>query len=184
MNWFPTPPTDNLYKFLAVLGAWGMLFVLALLVLLSYQNYEHAEYNKKLSFLYSEQSWLQKAELRLKSLKENRPGENSIPSISTSFSPKDEALFLTNAATLSRERLAELKDLTRRPPESIFPVLAAIHFDQLLLGIFPFVFGSLYFGFRQWLALQRISDEMLKLDLTLKRKQVQEASRMRLRTKS
>lgn len=184
MNWFPTPPTDNLYKFLAIVGAWGVIFVLAVLVLLSYQNHEHAEYNKKLSFLYSEQSWLQKAELRLKSLKENRLGENSIPSISSSFSPKDEALFLANATTISRERLAELKDLARHPPENIFPFLVSIHFDQLLLGTLPLVFGSLYFGFRQWLALQRISDEMLRLDLRLKRKQVQEASRTRLRMRS
>jgi hypothetical protein len=184
MNWFPTPPTDNLYKFLAVLGAWGVLFVLALLVLLTYQNHEHAEYNKKLSFLYSEQSWLQKAELRLKSLKENRLGENLLPSISGSFSPKNEELFLENAAVLSRERLSELKELARHPPENIFPFLASIHFDQLLLGTLPLVFGSLYFGFRQWLALQRISDELLRLDLTLKRKQAKEASRTRLSIKS
>jgi len=184
MNWFPTPPTDNLYKFLAILGAWGLLFVFGSLLVISYQNYEHEEFNKKLMSLYSEESWLRKAEARLKSLKENRAGENVIPEISKHFPPKEESLFLSNAIALSRERLAQLKEGTKQPPENAVPFLVSIRFDRWLLVVLAVTLGFFYFGFRQWFVLQRMSDELLKLDLVLKKAQVKEAHRMRFRRDS
>jgi hypothetical protein len=184
MNWLPTPPTDNLYKFLAIFGTWGLLFVFGSLLVLSYQNHEHDEFSKKLKAVYSEESWIRKAEARVKSLKENRLAESSIPEISNRFSPKEELLFLSNAIALSKERLAQLKEFTKQPPENIFPFLASIRFDWWLLGILNGTFVCFYFGFRQWLVLQRASDELLQLDLTLKKAQVKELNRGRLRRDS
>lgn len=179
MNWLPTPPTDNLYKFLAIFGTWGLLFVFGSLLALSYQNHEHAEFNKKLMSVYSEEGWLRKAEARVKSLKENRVGENTIPEISSRFPPKEELLFLSSAIDLSKERLAQLKEITKQPPENIFPFLASIHFDWWLLGVLGGTLACFYFGFRQWLVLQRTSDELLQLDLTLKKAQVKASNRGR-----
>lgn len=181
MNWFPTPPTDNLYKFLAILGSWGVLLVLGSIVVLVYQNHEHAEFNKRLEALYSEESWLQKAEARITSLKGKRPTENSISGISDRFSPKEESLFLLRAVSLSKERLAQLKEIEMHPPANLFPFLALIHFDRWLLGILAIALGCFYYGFRQWLVLQRTSDELLRFDLILKKVQVQKSSRSQFR---
>jgi len=179
MNWLPSPPTDNLYKFLALLGAWGLLFFLGSLLVLEYQNYEHAEFNKKVLSVSAEESWIRKAELRLNSLKDQHPEENAIPEISDHFTPKEELLFLTNSIALSEEHLVQLKELTAQPPQNVVPFLASIHFDRWLLGILILSMGCFYLGFRQWLVLQHMSDELLRLDLTLKKAQVKEASRHR-----
>lgn len=179
MNWLPSPPTDNLYKFLAIIGAWGVFFVVGLLLVLFYQNYEHAEFNKKMSSIYAEEDWNRKAESRVNSLKKGFSGENRIPEISNNFSPKEELLFLSNAMKLSSERLAQLKELTKQPPQNFFPFLASINFDRWLLGVLALAFVTFYFGFRQWFVLQRISDEILQLDLALKRAQTKELGRKR-----
>jgi hypothetical protein len=179
MNWFPTPPTDNLYKFLAVLGAWGLLFVFGSFLILSYQNYEHEEFNKQLVSLSSEESWLRKAEMRLKSLEGNRVQDNAIPEISNHFSPKEELVFLSNAIALSKEHLSLLKERTKEAPKNVVPFLASVRFDLWLPGVAFVTFICFYIGFRQWLVLQRASDELLRLDLLLKKAELKEVSRSR-----
>lgn len=180
MNWFPTPPTDNLYKFLAIIGAWGMLFVVGFFVTLNYQNYEYAEFNKKTSLIYADESWIRKAELRVKSLKEGRDGDNAIPEISNRFAPMDELVFLTSAIRLFTERLETMKELTKRPPNNLFPYLESIHVEWWLPAIFGLLLIAFQIGFSQWRVLQGISDELLRLDLTLKRRQVNERNRRKL----
>jgi len=174
MNWLPSPPTDNLYKFLAIIGGWGVFFIFTFLLALFFQNYEHAEFNKKMSSIYAEEDWNRKAESRVNSLKKGLTGENRIPEISSNFSLKEELLFLSNSMKLSSERLAQLKELTKQPPQNIFPFLASINFDRWLLGALALVLLAFSYGFMQWFVLQRISDEILRLDLILKRTQAKE----------
>lgn len=181
MNWLPTPPTDNLYKFLAIFGTWGMLFVFGSLLLLFYQNHEHSEFTKKVIALSSEESWLRKVEARAESLAKNRLTENIIPGISDHFSPKEEMVFIKNAVNLSRGSLPKLRQLAGDPPTNVFPFLATIHFDRWLVGVLVFSWVCFYYGFRQWLVLQRITDELLRLDLSIKRAQEREIKRKRFR---
>ena len=176
MNWLPTPPTDSLHKYIALNGLWFIYGTLALLTVLHYQNFEHEEFNKRQSWLFSKQEAVHKFEARLNSLAKGKLAENNVPGISSHFNPKKEKVFLENAVVLNQQDISSLSEETKKPPTSLFPLLAHFHFDKLLVVFLGVGLVLTYRGFRSWAKSQRVSDEIQRHDLALKRFQLKEAN--------
>lgn len=184
MTWFPSSPisrADTLHKYVALNGLWFICAIILLIGALHYQNFEHQEFNKKQSWLFSKQESLRKFEGRLGSLKKRDFSENVLPGISDRYSPKDEGLIVENLAIAAREEILSLKEQIKNPPSNLFPVLAHFHFESVLVGIFIASLLLTYVGFRGWFKFQRVTDEIQNLELELKRLQLKETKRTRVK---
>lgn len=183
MNWIPNLPTDSLHKYLALHGLWFIYGVLALLVFLQHQNFKHDEFNQKQAWLHSKEEAVRKFKDRIKSISSGKLTENNIPGITDHFTPKDEILFLNNAIVLNKADIDNLAQEVKKQPESLFPFLNYLHIDVILLLVLTAAFIFTSFGFSNWWKLQRISDEIQKHDLELKRIQLLVAKRTSFRRK-
>lgn len=181
MNWLPNIPTDSLHKYLALNGLWFVYGILALIAFLHYQNFEHQEFNKKQSWLTSKQDLVHKFKVRIVSIKKGQISENTIPGISGQFKPREELVFLKNAITLNENDINVLSLETKKQPQSLFPLLTYFHFEQLLIVFLAIGLALASFGFLNWFKIQRISDEIQRHDLELKRLQLFEAKRARFK---
>lgn len=184
MNWLPTLPTDSLHKYLALNGLWFVYGILALLAFLNYQNFEHEEFNKKQSWLLSKQESVRKFKARAESIKKREFSENTIPGISNKLKPKEEIILLRNAISLNENDIEALTQDAKKQPNSLFPLVAYFHIEQLLVVFFGAGIFLASWGFSNWVKLQRISDEMQKHDLELKRLQILEAKRARFKRRT
>jgi hypothetical protein len=181
MNWLPTPPTDNLHKYIALNGLWFIYGVLALLTVLHYQNFEHEEFNKRQSSLFSKQDAVRKFESRINSLANGKLTENNIPGISSHFNPKEEKVFLENAIVLNQQDISSLSEETKKPPTSWFSLLVHFHVDKFLVVFLGVGLVLTYCGFRSWAKSQRVVDEIQRHDLALKRFHLKEANSSRFK---
>lgn len=132
MYLLPTPPTDNLYKYMALTGLWLCFGVLALIAVLYYQNFESQEFNKQQSWMYSKEDAKRKFESRLDSLSKGRLTENTLKGISDRFTPKEEAVLLEKLRLSTAEEISILKKQTDTPPKTLFPFLSFLPFNEIL----------------------------------------------------
>lgn len=183
MNWLPNIPTDSLHKYLALNGLWFVFGILALLAFLHYQNYEYQEFNKKQSWLISKQDAVKRFKTRIDSINKRHFDENVIPEISHQFKPKEEIIFLKNAISLNEEDITKLSKQIDEPPKSLLPLLEYFYVEKIL--IVSLIFGLILAcsGFKSWIKTQRLSDEIQRHDLELKRLQLAEAKRARFKRK-
>lgn len=177
MNFFPTPPTDNLYKFLAILGAWGMLIAAGFLALLAHQNYETEKFEKKRMAFFQGENWIATAERRINSLKFNRTNENKIEGLSNLVKPSEELSMLSKQLELAKEYRAELKKVLEKEPNNDLPFLRTVGILNWFYGLLVGSGAFLCVGFISWMRLQKIADDLLRLDLQLKKAQLKNERR-------
>lgn len=178
MNWLPSAPTDNIYKFFAIIGVWCLLFFAGGLLAVEYQRYEYAEFTRREQILLADDNWVLSAERRVNSLKNGRDGENAIPDLSGKFAAlKDELLFLDNAIRLTKQRMVTMKERVKEPPVYIIPFLVAFRIDIVLASILAIGLLFSWVGFRKWYELQRFTDELLRLDWATKKAQIEDVAK-------
>lgn len=181
MNWFPTIPTDSLHKYIALNGLLFIYAIIALLVLLNYQNFEHEQFNKKLSILTSNQEAIKKYKARIQSINQGKYSENYIADISNQFKPKEELIFLKNAIPIQERGMESLIEDTKKQPKNYFPLLTYFHIEILLVAFMIIGVILSYVGFRNWYIIQRVSDESQKYDRDIKSLQLIELKRNKIK---
>lgn len=179
MNFFPTPPTDNLYKFLAILGAWGLLISAGFIALLTHQSYLTEQFEtKRIKYLQGE-IWIQKVDRRIDSLKKKRVNENVIEGYSNLFRPEEELVALNKQLELAKEYRTELKEVLKKEPENYIPFLRSAGFIDWFYALLVASGVFLCVGFIRWMRLQKITDDLLRLDLQLRRAELKNESKPR-----
>ena len=181
MQWLPTPPTDCLYKYVALNGLYIGIAALASIGVLSYQLFEQQQFNETKIWLASNQASLGKFEARLNSLASGKVTQNTIPGISDHLTPTDEANYLKLAAVIAREEKDRLTQATKNPPTNWSPWVIHFRIDIVLVFLLVIAVVMVYFGYGKWYKSQVITDEIKELDRNIKGVQLRELNRARFR---
>ncbi|QHS13189.1 hypothetical protein [Shewanella sp. Arc9-LZ] len=168
MNFFPKPPTDNLYKFLAITGTWLVAIVTAFFMYLGYLTFELKKLNYEQSRMMFSESVVREIDRRLKSISEDKLDENILD-----WTPRsegsDEVQFITQ---IKQSHLQRVKDYDSKPKPDYgyqFDLVKETGFINIVYGIIFLAVSCFYFGFRGWYSkIQKPMDLGLKLDLKIK----------------
>lgn len=172
IQWIPTPPTDDLAKYVAITGLWLTLGFSAILLFVVYNNYRLDERTQLVIQMASTLHFKEDVEIRIQSLEDGHPNENKLP-ISSGMTPKEELPFLKNIDKTLDSKLSELQaDGKANNSQAVYAWLRRgyVYFwPPIALA------GSLlltFFGFMRWREKQKRADEMFALDLEIKRQQL------------
>lgn len=190
MNPFPTIPTDNLYKFMALSGLWILFGILALMILLIYQIHENEKFTKKQSTIYTDQSSIREYTRRINSISAGKTSENLIPYISDHFKKiKDELSYEKDVVKSNQDEIKRFSTEIKNRPASIFRSFESLSSVNETYTLITFV--TLYLsgcilaiiGFRNWRKIQLVANEIQKCDLELKRLQLAYEKRPRIKVR-
>jgi hypothetical protein len=181
MQWLPTPPTDCLYKYVALNGLYIGIAALLSLGVLHYQQFENQQFNETKQRLISQQASLTTYEARLNSLATGKVAENTIPGLSGSMTPKNETAYLEGEVVITRERMKRLTQKNENPPTDWFPLVMFFRIDIVLVFLLVSAVLMVFFGFGNWKKSQGITDEIKELDRNIKRTQLRDLTRARFR---
>ncbi|SYZ83251.1 Uncharacterised protein [Vibrio paracholerae] len=184
MTFFPTPPTDNLYKFCAIFGAWLVAAVVALFVLLEYVTYDLEKQSLAQMHHFRTTSNYQKIVDRLSSIEQGDLGENIIEWLPNSDGSVQEVKHLHEIKSNYQKLIEEYENEVRIDYGEIIEVVDATRIMWLiyvLIGLAAFCF---YFGFKYWyVKVQKVSDELMQKDLAIKRLTLEQLERECKKTK-
>lgn len=169
MNWLPSPPTDNLYKFIAIFGLYLLLGLLAFFSWLGYlQFHSEREMKRSQAYFFSVQMESQ-ISARLSSIKAKRLSENKLEWTPPGATSDQEQKFLQMALENHRQTIQKNKDVLNTRPGEELEVMKAMGYFWLMPIYVLFAVGCPFFGFLGWYRkIQRPSEEAHVLDCKLK----------------
>lgn len=162
MNFLPKPPTDNLYKFVAILGLWMIIFTMAIGFFINFMTYQIDQETEAVVRLMGYDSKLSRIERRLQSIEAGELGENILEAAPVHDGSEEEMSYLADVKDRIKENMNKLES---RGADYVQAVNVAwtikLHW---LLYIFPALSCLFFwFGFRQWyLKIQKPSDYALE----------------------
>lgn len=166
IKFLPTPPTDNLYKFMAIFGAWALLILAVFMMGVGYLGFKSKEETQQTIAYYRTTSTVRHIQDRLAAIQAGRL-EDAIVSWAPLHDGSDaEKTFLQNALQNNQTYLAHHHgDADRHDVWTFWQIFSATDglFFILVLGgtgIFCFIFG-----FLRWQHIQSISDAILRGEL-------------------
>jgi hypothetical protein len=170
MNIIPKPPTDNLYKFIAITGVWFVFFVVASMMYISYLSFQIEREGLDFS-TYSDSKYLIfKIDKRLTSISKKEFDKNVLDTIPTIDGGKREVQFLTNLKEIHSKVVGKYE--IRKNESKYSDQIELINTTGLLWVVFMLVFSAVicfFYGFKAWFTqVQKPADNALKLDLELK----------------
>jgi len=169
MNPLPTPPTDNLYKFMALTGTWLMIFLLAFYAWLLNADYEIRLEGRQLQAFVSAQASLREIQVRLLAIREGRHAENIVSWVQKDWPLEQEVRILSSVAVSNGRIVDEYQKSNHGKLGEIFDRLSSMGF---LWFIVPYVGGAValtYSGYRLWYRRVQIPNEsMARVELELK----------------
>ncbi|EHK4786486.1 hypothetical protein [Vibrio parahaemolyticus] len=170
MKFFPTPPTDNLYKFCAILGAWLVAGVIALFMLLGYVTYDLEKQSVAQTHHFRTMSNYEKVIDRLSSIEQGKLDENIIEWLPSSDGSENEVDRLLEIKANQEKAITEYENEIRTDYGEIFEVVEATGIWWVICVLISLSVLCFYFGFKLWyIKVQKISDELLVLDVEIKR---------------
>jgi hypothetical protein len=170
LNFFPTPPTDNFYKFLAILGAWLMGAVVALFMLLGYFNYDIEKQSLAQTYHFQTTQKLEKIKRRQKSIELGNIQENIIDNARFSDGSHQEIKYLNDFESRLKIRIKEYNKVARTDYKKVFEVIKATGFMYFIYSLIAAAILCFWIGFKNWyFKVQKVNDELLGLDLKIKR---------------
>ncbi|RBC02804.1 hypothetical protein C3E97_008600 [Pseudomonas sp. MWU12-2115] len=176
MQWLPSPPTDNLYKFMAIFGLWLLLGLLLLFAWFGYMNFKLDEESRDNQHYYFSKNMKLDISRRLASLEANNSGENKLEWVPENSSPDQEKSFLKEALKNHEETMEStkyvLKSQTGRDLK-IFEASGALWILWLYVAI---AIACPYLGFKWWYKKIQLPNEAAN-DMELK---IKEASLLKL----
>ncbi|MGY2293288.1 hypothetical protein ACW9H6_12180 [Pseudomonas sp. SDO528_S397] len=172
-GWLPSPPTDNLYKLMAIFGMWLSAGLIAALLALSYLKYNIDQSTDEFIYKQHVKNDIEKIKKRLASLKADKPEQNVLE-WSSGF--KDEKAVLekvleSNLETINSDTASKKEELLQ--PDN--PIIKFIFKSNLLVYTviviyIPLAIFCLCFGFRRWaVRVQGPSERLNELDIELKK---------------
>jgi len=159
----PSPPTDNLYKFMAIFGAW-VLLILALFVMgIGYLSFKSREESQQAIAYTRSVGTVLHIQDRLDAIQAGRLNDAIVTWFFFNDTAATEKAFLRKALQNNKEYLAHHQgDAERHEAWTFWQILEATHSIVFILalggvGIFCFMYG-----FRRWYKrVQRVSDAIL-----------------------
>lgn len=168
-QWLPTPPTDNLYKFMAISGVWLSTLVLIIYLLLGYANFRINEDEKVFLSAAQSKNIVAEIENRLKSIDNSAFEENRLDWIPEDISPEDERNRLIYALSRHKESISKAENIAKDDTGEKLRIAIASGFWPIVnITIFAAVFLC-YFGFTRWYKyVQKPADTAAKTEQLLR----------------
>lgn len=170
IKFLPTPPTDNLYKFMAIFGAWALLILALFMMGIGYLGFKSKEETQQTIAYYRTTSTVQHIQDRLAAIQAGRLKDAIVPWAPLHDGSGAEKAFLQNALRNNQAYLAHHHDdADRHDIWTYWQIFSATHGIYFILalggtGIFCFLFG-----FRRWQHIQSVSDAILDGELTFQK---------------
>ena len=146
----PAIPTDNIYKFFAILGLWMMLGVAALLGWFIYLDFQLEDQSIASRAYYSSLNSLEDIESRLNSIEQGEFDQNKLDWIPSNWDIEQEKHALTFAQdnhteTISNNKWAIKREVGKELRYLEHPAIISAGVAYIAIAVFLF-----YFGFKGW----------------------------------
>jgi len=166
IKFLPTPPTDNLYKFMAIFGAWALLILAGFMMGIGYLGFKSRQEMQQTVAYYRTTGTIRDIQDRLAAIQAGRPKDAIVSWAPLHDGSDAEKAFLQNALKSNQAYLARHHDdLDRHDVWTFWQIFSAtdgLFFILVLggVGIFCFIFG-----FLRWRHIQHISNAILHGEL-------------------
>ncbi|AZF07763.1 hypothetical protein [Pseudomonas sp. R5-89-07] len=177
MQWLPSPPTDNIYKLLAVFGLWLIAGALTLFSIFSYLDYRSQKETREESYHSQTERMVNSFTKRIRALEEGTPELHKIADLPDTFN--NDITFLKNSLAMQEKNLSKYKQRKRDNLDTFMDYLL-VHETEF------YIFVGLYatltslctvIGFSRWFQkIQKPSEVLNELDIRIK-----EASLLKLK---
>lgn len=174
MQWtpIPPPPTDDLSKYAAITGLWLTFAFSVLLAFVTYVSYAMRGHTSVVMQIVRSESFLRDIDARIKSIEAGRFNEN-VMKASSGRDPRSELALLRNFAEVTRPSLEQAKLLSSRDKSSdYFKLLQVAYVYYWLPFAIVMSLAISLLGFLGWRKKQKVVDEMVKLDLDIRKRQL------------
>lgn len=167
INFLPKPPTDNLYKFAAILGLWLLIFTIAIAFFISFITYQIEQETDATARLMSHNSKLHQIEKRLSSIDAGDIEQNVLNFSRVHDGSEQEIIHLNELKALISQKVEAIKSNSTNYARSI-EVFWKIKLHWFLY-ILPIISATLFFfGFRQWyIKIQKPSETAMVQQLRI-----------------
>lgn len=108
MQWLPSPPTDNIYKLLAVFGLWLIAGALTLVSIFSYLDYRFQKETREESHHSQTEQMVNDFTKRIEALEKGTPELHKIADLPESFN--NDVTFLKNSLAIQERKLSTYKE--------------------------------------------------------------------------
>ncbi len=172
MNFLPKPPTDNLYKLIALIGTWLVTIGVFYLIVIAILEYRLELVSKKQVILFSAQDKIELIDQRLNSIEKGNLDESILAWSPHIDGNQKEVDFLNS-------QLEKLKNLENKflpivqnnEPQKYSNYLFKTYLHVLFSIILFFVGGTMFYvGYRLWYSrVQKCIDQQQQYDLKIKR---------------
>lgn len=171
MKWLPSPPTDNLYKFMSIFGLWLLLGLVLLFAWLGYLDFQIKKESERSQAYFISTNMESKISTRLASIKAMHFNENRLEWILPSTGIEQEQKILQMALDNHKQIIDKNKDSLNHNIREMMEMLESMDFLWIvMIPIYVFLaVGCPYFGFTRWYRyIQKPSEAAHDLDCRLK----------------
>lgn len=162
----PSPPTDNLYKFMAILGAWTLLILAVFLMGVDYLAFKSKEEAQQTIAYYRAAHNVQLIQDRLAAIQAGRLNDAIVPGSSPHDGSNSERTRLQNGLQNNQDYVTRHQDdAYRDDAQTDWQILSAIHGLYYILVLGGVGIFCLIPGFYRWWRIQRVSDDLLDSQL-------------------
>ena len=171
MRFIPSPPTDNIHKFKAILGLLISTLFLAFLFYLKYLSFHFEKANELQMYAIKAESTLKKIDCRLEAIKVGRIEKCPFDPLLKDGSEKEIESLIFRRAVQERQ-ISNYKvhaDISKPINDNVEWVVAS-HLNMVLGAVAGTGIVLFVVGFRDWhLKVQKNADEINEIDLELKK---------------
>jgi hypothetical protein len=181
MQILPSAPTDNIFKFMAITGAWLVASYLFLLVFMVYVSDRESDSSRHRTNIEFAQSLVRKIDLRLRSLEKKQFYENKIPDlIPGQLMPAEEIEYLTTVKGRWNHYVKQHEyNESNRQLSNAYQFL--FYNKYMAIGVTSTLVVSLsllLFGLLGWWNDQKKQDEIQAIELDTKKVQLAQLRRI------
>lgn len=157
----PSPPTDNLYKFMAIFGAWALLILMVFLMGVDYLAFESKVEAQQTTAYYRAAHNVQLIQDRLAAIQAGRLNDAIVPWAPLHDGSDSEKAFLQDGLQNNQTYVTRHKDDANRDDvQTSWQILSAIHGLFYILVFVGVGIFCLVLGFYRWWRIQRVSDDL------------------------
>lgn len=169
MNILPSPPTDNIYKFCAIIGAWLCTLSIAAIAFIVYTTMQHLDFSLQRSNNSLSKYYLQQIEKRTKSIEKGELSKNIIEWSPFKDGSENEINFLKVASRNHSESIRELDSKAVSDTDLVFKIIDNLGLKSCIPILAAFSFLLMLWGFKKWYnELQTKIDNGANIDLAIK----------------
>lgn len=169
MEILPSPPTDNIYKFAAILGAWFAAVLLGIFVVFSYVTYQSSEGMQRTVVRGQDMNSEFQVSQRLEAIDSGRFSDARLTWMSPNISIDQERKMLSDLQTRLRTSIDQFEERPEDPVVKHFKEFTASRLEWTLFIVVFFAVIPTLWGFLRWYQrIQLPSERMLTIELQIK----------------